>query len=107
MHWYARSSPHEPATTLTLLRAEVQVPGNPKTDIIVAVVRPVVIAVGGPAILWIVVPGTAAQNKGTDSPTVGEGTKIYLVSGNDFIQPPIIRPISSMRSEKSLYLMEL
>ena len=36
--------------------------GNAETDVVVAVVGLVPVAVGGAEVLWIVVPGTAAQN---------------------------------------------
>lgn len=61
-------------------KKEAQVPGHPKTDIVVSIVRPVVVAVGSPAILWIIVPGTAAQNKGTDLPTEDKEREFICLS---------------------------
>ena len=40
----------------------IQVPHDPKTKIVVPVVRIPVVAIGRPAVLWIVVPRTAAHN---------------------------------------------
>jgi hypothetical protein len=47
---------------------------QPKTDVVVAVVGVVPVAVGGTQVVWIVVPGPAAQNASCQKPggpTVG------------------------------------
>jgi hypothetical protein len=56
------ASPHGTAATLAFLH-RIQVPDDPKTDVVVAIVRIPVVAVRRAAILWIVVPGPAAKNK--------------------------------------------
>jgi len=36
--------------------------GNAKTVVVVTVIRPVFVAIGGPQIVTVIVPGAAAQN---------------------------------------------
>jgi hypothetical protein len=50
--------------------------GNTETDVVVAVVGLVPVAVRGAEVLWIVVPGTAAQNAGRRGPFRRRGATV-------------------------------
>ena len=62
---HALCRPQRTAQTLASGYATQKVSGHPETDIVVSIVRIVPVAVSSAAIVWIVVPRTAAKHTNT------------------------------------------